>query len=140
MLRPRLEQLTASLGLRDRVRFVGACPNARLREWYSAADASVLASSREGWPNVVLESLACGTPVVATRVWGTPEILRSPGLGLLVDRTPESLAQGLQAALAANWDAANLVNYARTRTWTVVAQELENYFCEILAGPGKALL
>ncbi|HKT47229.1 MAG TPA: glycosyltransferase [Candidatus Acidoferrales bacterium] len=140
MLRPRLEQLTASLGLRDRVRFVGACPNVRLREWYSAADASVLASSREGWPNVVLESLACGTPVVATRVWGTPEILRSPGLGLLVDQTPESLAQGLQAALAANWDAANLVNYARTRTWAVVAQELENYFCEILAGRGKALL
>ncbi|HZS72450.1 MAG TPA: glycosyltransferase [Candidatus Acidoferrum sp.] len=131
-LRSRLEDLAASLGLRDRVRFVGSCPNAHLRTWYSAADVTVLASSREGWPNVVLESLACGTPVVATRVWGTPEILRSPELGLLVEQTPESLAEGLQTALATRWDAAKLICYARQRDWRVVAGELQSYFQELL--------
>lgn len=136
-LRANLENLTASLGLRDRVRFAGSCPNAQLRTWYSAADASVLASSREGWPNVVLESLACGTPVVATRVWGTPEILRSPELGLLVEPTPESLAEGLQAALATKWDSAKLISYARQRDWSVVATELQAYFRELLATPAR---
>ena len=52
---------------------------------YSAADALVLASSREGWPNVLLESLASGTPVIATRNWGTPEIVTAPEAGLLID-------------------------------------------------------
>jgi glycosyltransferase involved in cell wall biosynthesis len=132
VLRSSLEDLAASLGLRDRVRFVGSCPNTHLRAWYSAADVTVLASSREGWPNVVLESLACGTPVVATRVWGTPEILRSPELGLLVEQTPEGLAEGLQAALSTKWDAAKLISCARQRDWSVVASELQSYFQELL--------
>jgi len=132
--RPRLERLVRSLGLGDRVEFVGSCPNERLREWYSAADLSCVTSAREGWPNVVLESLACGTPVVATRVWGTPEILRSPDLGILVDQTPDGVATGLQDALARRWHANRLVRYAGSRDWSVVAQELEDYFREILEG------
>ena len=54
--------------------------------WYNAADLFCLASEREGWPNVLFESLACGTPVVATKVGGIPEILRSEKLGILVER------------------------------------------------------
>src|SRR5262249_34045766 len=105
----------------------------RLRDWYSAADASCLASSREGWPNVVLESLACGTPVVATRVWGTPEILTSPELGVLVEQEEASIAAGLETALTREWDRDKLVAYARTREWPVVAREVDAYFREILA-------
>jgi glycosyltransferase involved in cell wall biosynthesis len=136
--RSELEALAAALGLRDRVHFAGTCPNDRLRDWYCAADLSCLASSREGWPNVVLESLACGTPVVATRVWGTPEILTSPDLGVLVEQSGDSLTAGLENALSRSWDPARLVQFARARDWSVVAKEVEGYFQEILARKRQA--
>src|SRR5262249_41795206 len=107
--RRELEALSASLGLTSAVHFVGSCPNERLLAWYSAANVSCLASSREGWPNVVLESLACGTPVVATRVWGTPEILHSPELGVLVEQDEASIAAGLETALRREWNRELLV-------------------------------
>src|SRR5262249_21150638 len=84
-LRVELESQVSSLGLRGAVHLAGSCANERLRDWYSAADVSCLASVREGWPNVILESLGCGTAVVATRIWGTPEILTSGELGILVE-------------------------------------------------------
>jgi len=136
-LRGELEKHAQSLGLGSQIRFVGACPNAQLRYWYSAANISCLTSSREGWPNVVLESLACGTPVVATRVWGTPEILTSPDLGLLVEQDADSIAAGLEQALGKAWDRERLVTHARSRDWSVVGQEVEAYFLEVLrAQPG----
>jgi glycosyltransferase involved in cell wall biosynthesis len=136
-LRSSLKKLAQSLQLGGRIHFAGACPNEGLRHWYSAADISCLTSSREGWPNVVLESLACGTPVVATRVWGTPEILKSPDIGILVEQDADSIATGLEQALQRRWDREKLVAYARSRDWSVVAQEIEAYFCEVLReGPG----
>ncbi|HVH71395.1 MAG TPA: glycosyltransferase family 4 protein, partial [Candidatus Dormibacteraeota bacterium] len=108
-LRSRLVRLARSLGLGGQIHFGGACPNNQLRHWYSAADASCLTSSREGWPNVVLESLACGTPVVATRVWGTPEILNSSDLGVLVEQDVDSIAAGLEQALRRTWDRERLI-------------------------------
>ncbi len=132
-LRSSLEDLSQSLQLGGQIHFAGACPNEHLRPWYSAADVSCLVSSREGWPNVVLESLACGTPVVATRVWGTPEILKSPDLGVLVQQDADSIAAGLEQAIQREWDRENLVAYARSRDWSVVGQEVEAYFREVLS-------
>ncbi len=63
--RQSLQATVERLGLADQVRFAGFLPNDQLFQWYSAADVLILASSREGWPNVLLESMACGTPVVA---------------------------------------------------------------------------
>ncbi|HJS86757.1 MAG TPA: glycosyltransferase, partial [Acetobacteraceae bacterium] len=68
--RPRLEALIAELGLGARARLLGAHPHDAMAALYGAADALVLASSREGWANVLLEAMACGTPVVATDIWG----------------------------------------------------------------------
>ena len=68
--RKSLEQQAKKLGLENKVRFTGALPNAELARWYSAADALVLCSSREGWANVLLESMACGTPVISTNAGG----------------------------------------------------------------------
>jgi teichuronic acid biosynthesis glycosyltransferase TuaC len=88
------------LGIGHRVRFTGAIPNVQLARWYSAADALILASSREGWANVLLESMACGTPVVASRIWGTPEVIQSDAVGQLVEeRSGLAFARSIEKLL-----------------------------------------
>ena len=126
--RGELEKLIGSFGLEERIRLLGKIPNEDLAFWYSAAAVSCLASSREGWPNVVTESLACGTPVVATRVGGIPEILNSPELGILVDQTAEALAEGILQALGKNWNREAISRHASSRTWKIVAEEVEKVF------------
>jgi glycosyltransferase involved in cell wall biosynthesis len=71
--RKQLEDRAAELGVGDRVRFLGALPQSELIPYYGAADALVLASSSEGSPNVVLESLACGTRVISTVESAVPD-------------------------------------------------------------------
>jgi glycosyltransferase involved in cell wall biosynthesis len=96
------ETLARALGVGDRVRFLGRVPHDDLARFYAAADVSVLASMREGWPNVLLESMACGTPVIASDVGGVREIVSAPEAGLvLAERTPEALAEAARALLAA---------------------------------------
>jgi len=99
--RGRLEEQIGRLGLRDRVRLLGPRPHASLPALYGAADASVLASSREGWANVLLESMACGTPVVASNIWGNPEVVRSRAGGVIAEHnTPEGIAAGVRCLFA----------------------------------------
>jgi teichuronic acid biosynthesis glycosyltransferase TuaC len=101
-LRQTLQQLATDLGVERRVIFTGAVAQDRLKYYFSAADALILLSSREGWPNVLLESMACGTPVVATSVGGIPEIVAAPEAGILVrDRSPEAIAEGVTRLLSA---------------------------------------
>jgi len=121
--RPALERLVAQLALADAVTLTGAVPNEQLARWYSAADALVLASSREGWANVLLEAMACGTPVVATRIWGTPEVVAGPAAGVLVDeRSAAALAAGVQRLLAAPPDRAAVRRYAEGFGWGATSQ------------------
>jgi teichuronic acid biosynthesis glycosyltransferase TuaC len=94
--RERLAALAVRTGLGDRVQLLGNRTQAELIELYNAADVLVLGSSREGMPNVVLEALACGLPVVATAVGGVPEVLPVPAAGRLVQ---ERTAPALRAAL-----------------------------------------
>ncbi|TPG05990.1 glycosyltransferase family 4 protein [Rhodanobacter glycinis] len=90
----KLRRLVERLGLVARVRFLGEVPQAELCSYYNAADALVLASSREGMPNVVLEAMACGTPVVATPVGGVPELITAPEAGeLMRERSPKALVR-----------------------------------------------
>jgi teichuronic acid biosynthesis glycosyltransferase TuaC len=126
--RRALEKLISELGLGGQVHLMGKRPNEELRLWFSAAQVSCLASSREGWPNVVSESLACGAPVVATRVGGIPEIVRCPEFGVLVEQTPESIAAGLDQALSKNWNREEISKRTLARTWEIVASEVEEVF------------
>jgi teichuronic acid biosynthesis glycosyltransferase TuaC len=97
----------------------GPRPHADLARWFSAADVSVLATQSEGWPNVLLESLACGTPAVATRVGGTSEIVRDGQDGILVPYgDAPALGRALDRALDTRWDRAALVKRARAFDWT----------------------
>jgi glycosyltransferase involved in cell wall biosynthesis len=91
-----LRQLVEQWSLQDRVSFAGRLSQESLREHYQAADALILASSREGWANVLLESMACGTPVVATPVDGTPEVVASADAGQL---TADRSAKGIVSAV-----------------------------------------
>lgn len=116
--RGRLESLARDLGVAERVKFVGVVPQVDLPRFYSAADALVLASSREGWANVLLEAMACGTPVVATRVWGTPEVVTSAAAGVLIDdRSAAGIREGILRLWAAPPLRADTRHYAEHFTW-----------------------
>jgi glycosyltransferase involved in cell wall biosynthesis len=113
-----LGALARESGVGDRVRFVGALAQDELRTYYSAVDALVLASSREGWANVLLESMACGTPVVASRAGGSPEVVSAPEAGvLLAERTPEAVAEGVRRLFARYPDRAATRRYAEKFGW-----------------------
>lgn len=127
----RLRALAARLGMSERVRFVAVVTQTDLRRYYAAADLLVLASSREGWPNVLLEAMACGTPVVATRVWGMPEVVAAPEAGLLVpERSVPALRAGIEALLAAPPDRAATRSYAEGFDWSATtAAQIELFEC-----------
>jgi teichuronic acid biosynthesis glycosyltransferase TuaC len=100
--------------------------------WMTAADLVTLPSYMEGCPNVVLEALACGRPVVATNVGGIPEIM-SDRCGLLVPpRDSIALAQALASALDRSWDAV-AVSARGGRSWNAVAAELLEIFESVAA-------
>jgi glycosyltransferase involved in cell wall biosynthesis len=128
-----LEKLISNLKLRHRVLLVGAIPHEQLYLWYSAADLFCLASHREGWPNVILEALACGTPVVATSVGGVSEVIRSDKVGLLADRTEAALTENIDCALKKKWSAEDLVEYARLHTWDRTASDVLQVFESVSA-------
>jgi teichuronic acid biosynthesis glycosyltransferase TuaC len=130
----RLEARIAALGLTDCVHLQGPVANERLRPWYQAASLFVLASSREGWPNVLNEALACGTPVVATKVGVVPEIVRHGDNGLLMERSVEAIADALEAGLARDWDRRALAAAAARTSWGDVAARLVELFTSVSGG------
>lgn len=116
--RERLSALIAKLNLSDRVSLLGARPHKELPALYGAADASVLASSREGWANVLLESMACGTPVVASNIWGNPEVVQRIEAGVIIDEnTPDGIAAGVRRLFANMRDRSETRTYAEGFSW-----------------------
>ena len=114
----KLNQLAEQCGVADRVQFLGGVDQPTLNRWMMTADALVLASSREGWANVLLESMASGTPVVATRVWGTPEVVKPASQGELVERNVADLANGITKVLNKHIDREAVRQYAEQFSWT----------------------
>jgi glycosyltransferase involved in cell wall biosynthesis len=116
--RDRLAALIARLGVGDRVRLLGARPHAALPALYGAADASVLSSSREGWANVLLESMACGTPVVASPIWGNPEVVRAPAAGVITrENSAAGVVEGVRRLFADLPSRAATRAYAEPFSW-----------------------
>jgi teichuronic acid biosynthesis glycosyltransferase TuaC len=129
-----LRKLAQRYGVADRVRFVPPVPQNELKAFYSAADALVLASSREGWANVLLESMACGSPVVATSVWGTPEVVGSSAAGVLIDeRSALGVADGINRLLANPPPRDSTRRYAESFSWADTSRGQYELFRRILA-------
>ena len=117
-----LARSAADPGVMDRVHLPGRRDAAGMADWMRAADVFCLPSYSEGCPNVVVEALACGRPVVATNVGGIPELVNESN-GILVEpRDPVSLRTALDRALDKTWDSAEIARTS-TRSWETVAQE-----------------
>jgi glycosyltransferase involved in cell wall biosynthesis len=129
----KLKARVKALGLENRVTFLGSLDQQTLRRYYQIADALVLASSREGWANVLLESMACGTPVVATNIWGTPEVVQSETAGVLVERDAQSIADGIKRLLE-NYPARDSTRaYSEQFDWYATSEGQMNIFKAIMA-------
>jgi glycosyltransferase involved in cell wall biosynthesis len=126
-LRGSLEQQIGRAGLQERVRLLGPVPHEQLPAWFRAADVFVLPSHSEGLPNVLLEAAACGTPYVASRVGGIPEIAHLGVSELTPAGDAECLAQALRKRLSGP-PHPSAGRPAAIRTWGECASELAGMF------------
>jgi glycosyltransferase involved in cell wall biosynthesis len=122
VMRSELLELVERSGLKDRVLLPGGLAPKDVARWICASDVLTLPSWSEGYPNVVVEALACGRPVVATDVGGTREIVNASNGILIQPRNPEQLAGALRAALQRQWNHAGIAAAMR-RSWDDVAAE-----------------
>ena len=132
-----LQQLSRSLDVAHRTRFLDNLTQADLARYYSAADALILASSREGWANVLLESMACGTPVVASPAPGNAEVVRDPAAGrVAAAHTPEALADAILTLLSSPPDRAATAGFAAGHDWRSISLGQARIFETVLARRG----
>jgi teichuronic acid biosynthesis glycosyltransferase TuaC len=135
VMRSELEALVAARGLSGAVRVTGGVDPPDVARWIAAADAVVLPSWSEGYPNVLVEAIACGRPVVATDVGGAGEIVTGANGVLVPPRDPVALAAGITAVLARHWDAAALAR-DMARGWDAVARDTLDA-CEAVLAAGS---
>ncbi|HYZ61997.1 MAG TPA: glycosyltransferase family 4 protein [Acetobacteraceae bacterium] len=140
--RGALEALARRLGVEARVDFKGALPHAVLPRLYNAADVLILASSREGWANVLLEAMACGTPVVASDIPGNPEVVQAAEAGAIVSQnTPECFADTIRALYANRPSREATRAYAEEFSWDATSAGQLALFRRVLAeGRGSRIL
>lgn len=128
-LRTSLEREVVANGLSNFVVFLGRVEHDRLRALYNAADLLVLPSEMEGVPMVILEALACGTPVLATRVGGIPDIVRVGENGcLLDDASPQGLSKAVRAMRGAVYDRPSVADSVTRLMTDAFVRSLEDIF------------
>jgi glycosyltransferase involved in cell wall biosynthesis len=123
-----------ALGCLDRVEFAGAVAHAELGDWFRAADVLCLPSHNEGVPNVVLEAMACGTPVVASYVGGIPEVVPEYAGILVPPHQRQALSTALIDASARNWNHKRIAAHARGFRWEDNLRQLDAILCAAATG------
>lgn len=121
----RLLSLIETFRLEQRVTILEECSQQGLSELYNAADVVVLASSREGMPNVILESIGCGTPVIATKVGGIPEVINSKTIGILVERASVNIQTALLHMQKYPCSREVVANYSKHYSWEESMEKLD---------------
>ncbi len=125
---PIMKKHCTDAQLQDRVQFLGQVKHQELNYWYNIADIVCLPSYNEGVPNVLLEAMACGTPIVATNVGGIPEII-TDDTGLLVPAGDiHALKDKLDEALHRDWDHDAINRHAQQFSWEKNIQQMLDIF------------
>jgi glycosyltransferase involved in cell wall biosynthesis len=141
--RPGWEALARELGVSDRIEFAGSLDHDATLRHMADADALVLASGYEGLPHVVLEALACGTPVISTAAHGLDEVLTDGFDALVVEPGPSALATAFERLVHDRALRSHLREGAETtgRAWTLDAcvDQLEQLFVELVEAPPRAV-
>ena len=139
----RMREMAEELGLRDRVTFTGSVSQAELPIYYGAADVFVLPSHYESFGLVALEAMACGTPVVASRVGGLKTFINHGECGYLIPwRCPEPFAQRIETLLAN--EALRKVmgraarNKAMDMSWSGVAGVMLDCYASLMDDPWES--
>ncbi|MCI0770288.1 MAG: glycosyltransferase [Chloroflexi bacterium] len=134
----RLKGLSETLGIQEKVTFTGSVPQGILPDFYSAADVFVLPSYYESFGLVALEAMACGTPVVVSRVGGLKTFIKQGETGYLIPwRCPEPFAQRLDILMANPDLKESMGKAARAQalemSWSGVADRLLDFYSDLLA-------
>jgi len=137
-----MNSLVKKLGISEMVGFVGAVEHENMPKFYNAADICVVPSYHESFGMVAVESLACGTPVVASRVGGLATIVQDGETGYLFDeRSPEALATYLCLLMSENEIRNSMAGAARQSVmkynWSSTAHRLFQMYQELLGQPTK---
>ncbi len=131
-----VKQVVARDGLTESVQILGNRPYTELPLWMNACNVLVSTSRYESFGLVLLEALACGTPVVASRVGGIPDLVRDGEQGILVPPgDPSSLARAIAQALDRAWDRHALRRHAEAYSWGRVAGEIAHLYQKVLKEP-----
>jgi glycosyltransferase involved in cell wall biosynthesis len=130
--RPHIESAIQANNAASYIHTLPSCSFDEVAVWMAAADLVTLPSYMEGCPNVVLEALACGRPVVATNVGGIPEIMSGECGRLVPPRDPAALAQALASVLDTSWNASAISAHG-SRSWSAVAAELLEIFASLVS-------
>jgi glycosyltransferase involved in cell wall biosynthesis len=115
-----------SLGLKEAVKLVGTQPLDTIAIWMNAADVVALPSYNEGVPNVLLEAMACGKPIMATNVGGIPEVIPAFAGILVAPRDVKAIAQALLKVLTTIWDKDKILQHVAPFTWERNVAELQD--------------
>ncbi len=131
-LRSALLQQAKGYGIAHQIRFIGKRPHSEIPFWMNAADLFCLPSIREGRPNVLLEALACGVPVVASSVGSIPELINNQNGRLTCAGNHESLRKEILACLAQNWDRKAIRNTVNEFTWEQCATQYFRIYQKVI--------
>ena len=120
------------LGIENTVQFHGRRPHEEIPDWIGACNVFCLPSLREGCPNVVLEALACGRPVVASKVGGIPELLNERNGIMTPPGDAEALAQGIEECLNREWNPRELRESAGCLSWDIIGKRVYGILKEVV--------
>jgi glycosyltransferase involved in cell wall biosynthesis len=128
-----LRQFARERGLGERVQFLGYVTHHLLPQLFSAADAVVLPSEREGLANVWVEALACGAPLVIPDIGGAREVVRDQSAGRIAAREPSAIADAVRDLLADPPSQEAVAANAERFSWEANGRQLAAFWQRVAA-------